>query len=143
MPAPSSNDPNLAPPPPPPPSGYPPPPAQGPAPYPPPINPYAAPQTGPGYGYAPGPAGYYGAPRSNGLAIASLILGIVGWPFCGVGSILAIVFGAIARGQIRAAAGRETGDGLALAGIILGCIGLALVIGFFVISVLAGSNSST
>jgi len=83
------------------------------------------------------------APRNNGLAVASLILGLVGWVPCGVGSILAIIFGAIARGQIRASAGRETGDGMALAGIILGCVGVALVIGFFVISAVAGSNSST
>ena len=108
------------------------------------MNPYAAPQTVPNYGYGPGPGyGGYGPPRSNGLAVASLILGVVGWVPCGVGSILAIVFGAIARGQIRASQGRETGDGMALAGIILGCVGLALVVGFIIISAVAGSNSST
>jgi hypothetical protein len=102
-------------------------------------NPYAPPPypqySGPGFGY-----GY--APRAtNGLAVASLVLGIIGWALCGVGSILAIVFGAMARSQIRSSGGRETGDGMALAGIILGSIGVALVIAYVAAALAAGFNS--
>ena len=80
-------------------------------PYPPP-NPYAP----PGYGqYPPGPYPPYGG-GSNGLAVASLILGLVGWTLCGVGSIVAVVLGFIARSQIKASGGRQSGDGMALAG---------------------------
>ena len=55
---------------------------------------------------------------TNGLSIASLVLGIV-W-FLGIGSVLAVIFGFVARRQIRASGGRQTGEGMALAGIILG-----------------------
>ena len=81
-------------------AGYPPPPAGGPGGYPPPQ--YS--QPGAGYPAAgSGWAGYgYPAVQTSGLAIASLVLGLIGWAFCGIGSVLAIVFGFIARGQIRA-----------------------------------------
>ncbi len=66
-----------------------------------------------------------GSKGTNGLAIASLVLGVLGW--CGIGSLLAIVFGRQARDQIRASEGAETGEGLAEAGIVLGQIGLIAV----------------
>ena len=71
-------------------------------------------------GPAPGSMG------TNGLAIASFVLGITGW--CGIGSLLAIVFGRQALEQIRGSQGAETGDGLADAGIVLGHIGLIAVL---------------
>ncbi|HEY0577639.1 MAG TPA: DUF4190 domain-containing protein [Pseudonocardia sp.] len=60
------------------------------------------------------------APPTNGMAIASLVLGIVwlNW----VGSVLAIIFGHVARKQI--AERGEGGAGLATAGIVLGWIGI-------------------
>jgi hypothetical protein len=61
--------------------------------------------------------------HNNGMAIASLLLGALGWPFCGIGSVLAIVFGFIARDQIRRSNGYQSGAGMAVAGIILGFIG--------------------
>jgi hypothetical protein len=76
------------------------------------------------------------------LAVASLILGIVGWPFCGVGSVLAVIFGFIAQGQIRESQGRQAGGGMAKAGIILGFVGMALVALFFVVSVATSSNNT-
>src|SRR3990170_690939 len=60
--------------------------------------------------------------KTNGMAIASLVLGIV-WVY-GVGSILALVFGYMAKGQIDGSGGRETGRGMATAGIVLGWIGV-------------------
>jgi hypothetical protein len=41
-------------------------------------------------------------------------------------SILAVIFGHIAKGEIRASGGQQGGDGMALAGLILGYTGLAL-----------------
>jgi hypothetical protein len=108
-----------------------------------PPNPYPAPNpyATPGYGqYPPGPYPPYGG-GPNGLAVASLILGLVGWPFCGIGSIVAVVLGFIARGQIKASGGRQSGDGMALAGIILGCIGIALMALWIVLAV-ANSNNT-
>ncbi len=130
-----------------PPSQYGPPPGSGQGPYTPPgamappPNPYAPPPppTGYGYGYAPG----YGVARTNGLAVASLVLGIVGWALCGIGSILAIVFGVIARNQIRASGGREGGDGMAKAGVILGCVFLVLLVAYvIVVAIVAASDGS-
>jgi hypothetical protein len=66
------------------------------------------------------------AQRTNGYAIASLVLGIAGlFVFPVIPSILAIVFGHKARDEIRRSPGM-TGDGLALAGLILGWLAIAL-----------------
>jgi Domain of unknown function (DUF4190) len=65
---------------------------------------------------------YQPAP-TNGCAVASLVLGIL-WIWW-IGSILALFFGYLARSQIKAAAGRQGGDGLAIAGIVLGWVGAA------------------
>jgi uncharacterized protein DUF4190 len=105
----------------------------------PPPNPYAPPPPGYGYGYAPG----YAPARQNGLAVASLVLGILGWALCGVGSILAIVLGVVARNQIRASGGQEAGDGMAKAGIILGCVGLALIVAYVVVAVIVAASSGS
>jgi hypothetical protein len=134
------------PPPPPPPPGAPAPAAAPPNPFAPPA-PYGAgaPYPPPG-AYAqyppPYPASGYQATSTNGLAIAALVLGLVGWMACGIGSILAVVFGFVARSQIRASQGRQAGDGMALAGIILGFIAIALLVLLFVIGALTSSSST-
>jgi hypothetical protein len=81
--------------------------------------------------YGP-PAGYPYAvqPRTNGMAIASLVLGIL-WIYW-IGSILALVFGYIAKNQIKQRG--ESGGGLATAGIVLGWVG----VGIFVIVTIGG-----
>jgi Domain of unknown function (DUF4190) len=86
----------------------------------------------------------YGGPvvqaSTNGLAIASLVLGIL-WLYW-IGSILALVFGYVAKGQIDRSAGRQTGRGLAIAGIVLGWIGVAMAI-IAIVFVIALANSSS
>lgn len=66
------------------------------------------------------------APPTSGLAIASLICGIVSismmMPF--IASIPAIVCGHLARAEIRRSNGMLTGDGLAVTGLITGYITL-------------------
>ena len=66
--------------------------------------------------------------QTSGLAIASLVLGIVGLTVLPlVASIAAIIVGYSARGAIR----RDPmlgGDGYATAGIVLGWIALALFV---------------
>jgi uncharacterized membrane protein YgcG len=59
------------------------------------------------------------------FSVASLVLGIV-W-VGGVGSILAIIFGSVAKNHIDRSAGRQGGRSLAVAGIVLGWLGVALV----------------
>jgi hypothetical protein len=58
------------------------------------------------------------------MAVASLVLGII-WIYW-VGSILALIFGYIARAQIRQRG--EQGDGMAVAGIVLGWIGVGVLV---------------
>lgn len=73
-------------------------------------------------------------PRTtNGFAIASLVLGIlfVG----GVGSVLALIFGYVAKKQIDQSGGFEGGRGMAVAGIVLGWIGIAGIVLMFVLMV--------
>jgi hypothetical protein len=84
---------------------------------PPPLAPTAAP--GVAHPVAPVVAG----PQSvDPFAIASLVLGLVGVPIAG--SILAIVFGVLARRQIRQTPGGRGGNAMATWGIVLGCLGL-------------------
>jgi hypothetical protein len=78
--------------------------------------------------------------RNNGLAVASLVCSCAGFVVL-IPAVLGIVFGFIARSQIRRSAGTQGGDGLAIAGIIVGFAWIA----FFVIlgAVNAGHNSAT
>jgi hypothetical protein len=91
----------------------------------PPYDPYG------GYGqdpYAQQPAPvqhhYYGGGATvrpnNGMATASMVLGLIGIVFCGFTSILAIIFGHVAQSQIKRTG--EGGSGMATAGLVLGYI---------------------
>jgi hypothetical protein len=90
----------------------------------------------PGGGFSPYPA----APKNNGLAIASLVCSILGL-CCGVGGVLGVIFGFVARGQIKRSGGAQQGSGLALAGIIVGFVVIALAaVGLLI--VLLGASSA-
>jgi hypothetical protein len=68
-------------------------------------------------------AATYVPQRTNGFAIASLVLGIVNM---GIGSILALIFGYRAKREIDASHGTQAGRGLAVAGIVLGYVGIVM-----------------
>lgn len=132
----------VQPPQPPPPTGPYSPPAPGYGQTPPPQPP--PPQQYPGYGY---PYGYGYPPQSygqstNGLAVASLVLGIAGWMLCFVGPAVGLVLGIIGRNQIRASGGQQQGEGLAKAGIILSAIFLALWVAYFVTIIILSASRS-
>jgi hypothetical protein len=64
---------------------------------------------------------------TNSKATASLVLGIIGIFMCPVVcSVIAIILGSMAKSEIAASGGYQTGESNAKAGIILGWIGLAL-----------------
>ncbi|MDX2344685.1 MAG: DUF4190 domain-containing protein [Acidimicrobiia bacterium] len=69
------------------------------------------------------------AAKSNGLAIASMVLGIR-W-LMGIGSLLAVVFGQLALNQIKLADPPQGGRGMAIAGLVLGYIGLGVLLATF------------
>jgi hypothetical protein len=90
--------------------------------------------------YPPGYLPYAGYPppaRTSGLAIASLVLGLL-WIYW-IGSVLAVVFGHIALNEMRKNP-LVTGRGLAVAGLILGYLGLGILALLLVGLVAAGMH---
>jgi Domain of unknown function (DUF4190) len=88
----------------------------------------------------PGDRGAYEQPPgrgTSGLAIASLVLGIV-WVFW-IGSILAVIFGHIALSRIKASRGMIEGKGLAIAGLVLGYLGIATLVLWIIFFVFLGA----
>jgi thiol-disulfide isomerase/thioredoxin len=75
--------------------------------------------------------------KTNGLAVASLVLGIL--PVFGIGAILAVIFGHVSLGQIKKSDGAQTGRGMAIAGLILGYIWIALFVAILAVTLLGSS----
>jgi hypothetical protein len=108
------------------------------------------PQPVPGYGY---PAA---SPPQDGMAIASLIVGIAAFfGLCcyGIGGVIlgvtALVLGRVSLGRIKAAGGMVGGAGLANAGWICGLVAAVLggIIGlaylaFFIFAIANGSSTN-
>jgi hypothetical protein len=106
----------------------------------------------PGYGAAhpadprypayPGPPPYGGyQPRTNGKAQGAMWtgIGLLVLTFCclaGVLGFVPIALGVMARSEIRASGGQQTGEGMALAGIITGALALALSLALIALLVL-------
>jgi len=80
-------------------------------------------------------------PRTtNGLAVASMVVGIV-WIYW-IGSILALVFGYMAKKQIDESGGNQAGRGMATAGIVLGWVGVGTLAIFLVVIIIGASTGS-
>jgi hypothetical protein len=110
-------------------TGYGPPLSDSPGSMPPSGPPYGAvpPSPAAAYGYPPGyaypPYGYQAIPTTNGWAVASFVCSFFFW-LVEAGSVLAIIFGFMARRQVGESNGAQKGKDLALAGIILGFVGV-------------------
>jgi len=85
----------------------------------------------------------YGPQRTSGLAIASMVLGIVSIPICAfyglpslVCGILAVVFANRAEAQILAQQASPSSLGMIKAGRICGWVGIALSVVFWLVIVL-------
>ena len=112
--------------------------------------PYGQPGYGqPGYGQPPyGQPGYGGyqpvplvppPPKTNGMAIASLVLSLVGlvpcfW-FLPVPALLGVIFGHVAMSQLKKAGPAAKGKGLAVAGLIIGYVLLVGGLGLLALSI--------
>lgn len=98
----------------------------------------AAPAYAQGYGYA-------AAPKTNSLAIVSLVASIAGWVIVPlIASIVGVITGHMALKQLRSSG--EGGRGLALAGTIVGWVGVAfwaliVIIIIVVISIAIGETA--
>ena len=73
------------------------------------------------------PAVFVYGPRTNSLAVASLVFGIMSWLLCPfLGGLLAVILGHTARGQIQRTG--EGGGGMATAGLVLGYLHLVAIV---------------
>jgi len=114
-----------------------------PPPPPPPSGGYVPPPPG---GYAPAAAGY-AAPRTDGLAIAALILGIMSL-VCTVACLgvllgpAAAIMGFISRQRISSSGGTVGGGTLATVGLVLGIIGFIASVGWFFLFFASAISSS-
>lgn len=79
-----------------------------------------------GFDYRTGSRSGTSPTKTNGFAIASLVLGII-WIYW-IGSILALIFGYVAKRQIESSGEGQSGRGMAIAGIVLGWVGLATLL---------------
>lgn len=116
------------------------------------IQPYSAPG---GYqgGFQQPYAAYPPVPKTNAMAVVSLVASLCGiFVVPVVGSIVGIIFGHIAKSQLKTSG--EKGDGMAVAGLVLGyifaglwaltCCGYGVfVLGMFGIAGAASSSSSS
>ena len=73
-------------------------------------------------------------PQTSGLAITSMVLGILAFLTAGLTAIPAVICGHVSRASIKKSAGAVTGEGFALTGLILGYAGFAIL----AVAVLAG-----
>ncbi len=105
-----------------------------------PQSPYSPPVEGvEGASYTPGPS----LPVTNGLAIASMICGILSLVFfCFCGGLFlgipAVICGHLSLNQLNALGNSQQGRGMAIAGLICGYLGIAILI----IMMLRGNGSS-
>jgi uncharacterized membrane protein len=76
-------------------------------------------------------------PKRSGMAIAGLVLGIIGvipcfWG-CLIFAVLGLVFGQLGKKDIRDSAGAKTGEGLAKWAVILGIVGIVLGVLYWIL----------
>jgi len=109
----------------------------------------------PGGGYVPpppagyAPAGYgYAAQRTDGLAVASLVIGIISI-VCSIGCLgivlgpTAAIMGFISRQRISTSGGAIGGGTLAIVGLVLGIVGFVASVGWFFFVIVSGAFSNS
>src|SRR5690349_5464825 len=89
----------------------------------------------------PGAAAQFsGSQETSGKAVASLIFGLLSFLFSIPAGIVAVVFGHLARRDIKTSTGRLKGDGIALAGLIMGYLSFAFIPLVLIIAAIAIPN---
>ena len=90
----------------------------------------------------------YAAPRTDGLAIASLVIGILAL-VCSVGCLgiflgpTAAIMGFISRQRISSSGGTLGGGVLAVVGLVLGIVGFVASVGVFFLFISGAISSAT
>ncbi len=110
---------------------------------PPPGGAYVPPQPG---GYAP--AYGYASPRTDGLSVASLVIGILSI-VCSLGCLgivlgpTAAIMGFISRQRIATSGGAVGGGAFATAGLVLGILGFVASVAWFFYVIVSGAFNNT
>lgn len=84
------------------------------------------------------PVHFMPRPATEGLAIASMVLGIV-WVFW-IGSILAVIFGHVALRNIKR--NQTGGRGMAITGLVLGYIGVGFLVLPIVLAIIGAATGT-
>jgi hypothetical protein len=92
----------------------------------------------PGYWSPPQVAGFVPVTRTNGLAIASLVLGVL-WLFW-LGSLVGLILGLVALKQIKQR--KQGGRGIAIAGVVLSVLWLVGLVVAAIVGASTGSSGS-
>jgi hypothetical protein len=93
-------------------------------------------------------AAAYAAPRTDGLAIASLVIGILSL-VCTVACLgillgpTAVIMGIISRQRVASSGGALGGGTLAVIGLVLGILGFVASVGWLFLFFWGGINSSS
>jgi len=66
-------------------------------------------------------------PKTSGLAVTSLVLGILGLFTCGITAFLGLIFGIVGLMKIKGSGGTLSGGGMAIAGIVISGVFLLLM----------------
>lgn len=85
------------------------------------------------------------AQKTNATAVIALVVGLLGFCFWGIGGIVSIILGIVARREISRSEGREGGAGLALAGIVLGVLNVGsgvIAVGVAIAMMAVGASTS-
>jgi len=67
------------------------------------------------------------APKTSGLAVTSLVLGVLGLFTCGLTALFGLILGIIAMVKVKNSGGKLSGNGLALAGVIVSAVFLFMI----------------
>ncbi|KJK56752.1 hypothetical protein UK12_20830 [Saccharothrix sp. ST-888] len=110
-----------------------------------PAGPFVAPSAAPGPVVPPTflpPPAFLAPPRprTNPLAVTSMVLGLLTIPTMGATGVPAVVTGHVARAQLRSR--DEPGDGMATVGLVLGWLSIAAWALLFLAILIAGSSPS-
>lgn len=68
-----------------------------------------------------------GSPKASGMAVASLVLGLLGLITCGLTALIGVVLGFISLSRIKNSDGQIEGRGIALAGTIVSAVCLLMI----------------
>jgi hypothetical protein len=79
---------------------------------------------------------------NNTLAVVSLVTGILGICTGGITSIIAVVCGHLALGQIKRSGGVMRGHGMAIAGLVLGYAMIALFVFALIFDAISVANGT-